>query len=67
MALDPAIVVGAMAMWGTVTAAWLDMRARTNGSGPLAKKLDGLSDQVATLQSLAHRHPESTRRAPRPQ
>lgn len=46
------IVVAGVGAWGTVMAAVLH---RTNGSGPLAKKLDHLIDRVNCIDNRVSR------------
>lgn len=48
-----AVAAGA---WATVALAWFDMRKRTNGSGPLAGKLDELSTAVHRVESKLDDH-----------
>lgn len=41
------IIVALIGAWGTVMAAWLDSRRRTNGSGPLARHLHSQDADLA--------------------
>jgi hypothetical protein len=51
------LVAGAVAGL-TITAAWLDLRKRTNGSGPLAKKLDEHGERLGRIEDRSARTEE---------
>jgi hypothetical protein len=42
----------------TIAAAWLDLRKRTNGSGPLAKKLDEQTERLVRIEDRVGRTEE---------
>lgn len=44
------VVVALTANFGIILALWHDTRKRTNGSGPLAEKLDRIDDRVRHVE-----------------
>ena len=48
------IIVALIGAWGTVMAAWIDSRRRTNGHGPLARHLHA-QDVVSEKNFQEHR------------
>lgn len=45
-----AIVVAGIGTWGTVVVGFLDLRKRTNGSGPIAAEIKDLKTEVVGVK-----------------
>lgn len=53
--MEASIIVAGLAAWSTVVAGYLDLRARTNGHGPIAERVKAVEGGVSKL------HDESLR------
>lgn len=49
--MDAGVVAAGVVAGLSMTAAWLDLRKRTNGSGPLAQKLDDVKADVLDVKA----------------
>lgn len=56
--MDTTAIVAGVVAGLTVAAQWLDMRKRTNGSGPLAKKLDQHGERLGRIEERSARTEE---------
>lgn len=48
--MDTVIVVALISGWVTIIGGLIDLRGRTNGTGPLAKKMDELRIDISELK-----------------
>lgn len=44
--MDTPVLVAMIGGWATIIGGLIDLRGRTNGGGPLAKKIDGLKADI---------------------
>lgn len=48
--MDTPVIVALIGGWAAIIGGLIDLRQRTNGTGPLAKKLDELKGDVSDLK-----------------
>lgn len=56
--MDGAAIIGGVTAGVLLAAQWLDLRKRTNGSGPLAKKLDEHGERLGRIEERVGRTEE---------
>lgn len=56
--MDGTAIIGGVTAGVLLVAQWLDLRKRTNGSGPLAKKLDEHGERLGRMEERSARTEE---------